>query len=332
MKSKGPSPLIIISGPTASGKTSFSIKLAQKLVQSGLEAEVVNFDSILFYDELNIGSAKPSLEERQGIEHHLIGISKISSALNASDYIEMAEKKINELHARQVIPILVGGSAFYLRALIKGMYESTRADEKLQSDIKTLYESEGIAPFLSFLKTHDPQSHAVLHQNDHYRIMRAYEHFKMTGQKISEQKKKMDELKPYDFSVSGHPDWGQVHLYLDLPKEDHWGIIQKRTKQMFDMGLIQEVTDLKKMGYTGQEKPLQSIGYKEAIAYLDNDFNSIEDCMDRVNISTRQLAKAQRTFFNKVGPKTTFNPLKDESRFIEHGVNQCLEISLKGKN
>lgn len=318
--------LIIISGPTASGKTQTSINLARFIKKElGQNAEVINFDSLLFYKEITIGTAKPTKEEQQDVIHHLIDIETIASPLNAADFIKLAQEKITELHQRNIIPILIGGSAFYLRALLKGMYQSSTPNDELKEELESLFKKEGIAPFVDFLKQNDPEALTYLHVNDHYRIMRAVEHFKMTGEKISDQKKELDSLNPYDFSQMIHP-WDAYHIYLDLPKDQHFEIIQKRTKKMFQDGLISEIESLKNLGFNLTEKPLQSIGYKETIEYLNGLFKSEEECIERISISTRQLAKSQRTFFNKIVPKENFNPLNDQIK-----IQQEIAFFIKGK-
>ncbi len=310
-------PVITISGPTASGKTSFSISLAKKLNElKDNIAVVVNFDSLLFYREISIGTAKPTLEERDGVEHRLIDICSVKEPMNASDYVELARNEINSIHKEGRIPILVGGSGFYLRSLIKGMYQATTPPEEVKNRVDDLYLKEGIEPFRKLLKEADPKSFEDLHQNDHYRIQRAVEFYWTTGKKISDEKMKMEERNPYDFSTDLANDWSCLHVYLDLEKEEHWKIIEQRAKIMIDDGLEAEVRNLLDNGHTGEESPLQSIGYKEMVSYIKGEFQSLDECLERISISTRQLAKAQRTWYKKVSPKSTYNPLTDKSKFI----------------
>lgn len=309
--------LIVVSGPTASGKTKTSIEIAKHIQNTlHMKAAVVNFDSLLFYKEISIGTAKPTLEERDGIEHHMIDIESINSPMNASGFIKKGEEVIHELFKQNKIVILVGGSAFYLRAILKGMYESPTAPKELKEGITEQYKNEGITPFIEFLKINDPQSLINLHENDHYRLMRAVEYFQLTGTKISDKKKEHDQLNPYDFSTISHP-WDVLHFYLDLPKDEHFEIIKKRTQEMFDQGLMEEVLELEKSGFFLTEKPLASIGYKEALEFKNGLFANIEECIERIAISTRQLAKAQRTFFNKITPKESFNPIHDQGKIKE---------------
>lgn len=296
--------LIVISGPTACGKTSTSIKLAAQF-----NGEIINFDSLLFYKELNIGSAKPNTKEQQGIAHHLVSTHSIYSPINAADFLEEALPIIQDCHARDKNVFLVGGSGFYLQTILKGMYNSSTTSPKILDKSNELYAKEGITPFLQELKSCDPESYKRYHENDHYRIRRAVEHYWMNGNKFSDARENMKEkelespLKKYN--------WDALHIYLDIPKEEHFPIIQKRTKQMIEQGLINEVEELLKHGATGGEKPLNSIGYKEIISYIKGEFANLGECMERISINTRRLAKSQRTWFKKV-EKLCYNPLKDQ--------------------
>lgn len=314
--------MIVVSGATATGKTSYSIKIAEKIrSELSQNVRIINFDSLLFYKELNIGTAKPTKEEQKGLPHLLIDISSAKDPLNAHDYIKMAEDEINKCHQDGDIPLLVGGSAFYLRALIKGMYESTSIDESLKKEIDDSYKKNGIEPIIDFLKEHDPESLSVLHENDHYRLIRAYEHYKQTGGPLSLERKKMEAKDPYDLSTGVHEDWDFHHIYLELPREEHWSYITGRTTQMIQDGLVSEVKALLSSGFTGEEKPLKSIGYIETLAYINGEFQSEEEYMERISISTRQLAKSQRTFFNKIHPKNSYHPLQDESKILLDCLN-----------
>lgn len=303
--------LIIVSGPTATGKTRVSIDIAEKYP----DAVIVNFDSLLFYKEISIGTAKPTAGERKGIPHYMIDVASISSPMNAADFIKMAQAQIEELFAQNKIVILVGGSAFYLRALLKGMYESATPSEEIKNQIEAMFKEGGIEAIIAYLQKNDPESVKNYHINDHYRLMRAAIHFASTGTKISGQKQTLDEKDPYDLSSVIHP-WSILHLYLDVPKDKHFEIIQARTAKMFKDGLMDEIETLVKQGFTLEEKPLASIGYKEAIEYRRGLFASAEECMERISISTRQLAKSQRTFFNKIHPKISFNPLLDHDKIV----------------
>ncbi len=293
--------LIIVSGPTATGKTSVSIKFAKKL-----KAPIVNFDSLLFYKELTVGTAKPTLEEREGVEHHLIDIVSAKNPINAAMYVKQAGPLLDKLFEKHSHVFLVGGSGFYLRALLKGMYESPLTPNDIIKRSEELYENEGIKPFWDILEKCDEKTYNKLHENDHYRIRRAVEHFWTNGTPFSYVKDRLESDKR-----DSQKKWKEFHFYLDIPKPEHQKIIEKRTEQMIQNGLIEEVQSLLKAGFTGEEKPLSSIGYKETLQYLNGVFDSLESYKERIVISTRQLAKAQRTWFNKVNDKISLSPFDD---------------------
>lgn len=308
--------ICIISGPTASGKTSTSINLAQKF-----GGEIINFDSLLFYKEINIGSAKPTIQEMGNIKHHLIDIRSIKEPLNASDYLQMALELIKKLHQENKNIYLVGGSGFYLQALLYGMFDSQTSSNEVLMKSEALYKSEGIKPFIQILKDNDPVSFRQYHENDHYRIRRAVEHFWNNGTLFSKKREQMLSSREQSSNIKKY-NWDVCHIHLDIPKDEHLTIIQNRTEDMIQMGLVKEVQLLLDTGFSGEEKPLQSIGYKETIAHLRGEL-SLKEMIERINISTRQLAKAQRTWFNKV-EKHSFNPLSEISQ-----INELVESFIK---
>lgn len=289
--------VILLTGPTASGKTLHSIQIAKVI-----GGEIVNFDSLLLYKELNIGSAKPTLNEQQGIPHHMIDVRSIIDPMNASAYALEATPKINKILARGKPVILVGGSGFYARALLRGMYNSPTTPKEINLKSDELYEAKGIAPFREILRQYDPDNFNRLHENDHYRIRRAVAHWWTNGTPFSVER---DAFNPHI------PQWDILPLHLDIPKVDHLPFIEKRTRTMIELGLIQEVEALLATGFSGDEKPLQSIGYKETLEWLSGEFGTdIKAYEERININTRQLAKTQRTWFKKE-TKQVFDPRTD---------------------
>ena len=291
--------IIIVTGATATGKTGVAIQLYKSLKQKGIISRIINFDSLLFYKELNIGTAKPTSEELLEAPHELISICSAKDHLNAARYSEIALPLINKCHGSKEVVILVGGSGFYLRALIKGMYNSPATPKTVKDEVEKIFDEDGILGLITVLKERDPATLDTLHPNDEYRIMRAVEHIMTTGGKFSSEREKMDKKGPYNLARGRDPLWNILHFNLDIQKDEHYRIIESRTKQMFEAGLVDEVTELLKSGFTGKEKPLQSIGYKETIALINGDFKSVAECMERISISTRQLAKAQRTWFKR---------------------------------
>jgi tRNA dimethylallyltransferase len=298
--------VIIVAGPTATGKTSTSIEIAN--VCGG---EIVNFDSLLFYKELNIGTAKPSTDEMNNIPHFMIDTHSAKNAINAADYIKLALPVIKDIHARNKTAVLVGGSGFYLQALLHGMYESTTTSPSITLRSSELYKESGIKHFLEILKEHDQDSFERYHENDHYRVRRAVEHFWMTGKSFSSSRLTMEERKKNSPMVI--LNWDMFFCYLDLPKDQHFEIIEKRSQEMWKNGLVQEVEKLLNSGFTGEEKPLKSIGYKETIDFIKGSFTNKDEYLERLCINTRQLAKAQRTWFKKL-EKNEYHSIKDKDK------------------
>lgn len=294
--------IIVVSGATATGKTAYSIELATKLQQQGEKVVIINFDSLLFYKELNIGTAKPTIKEQANITHEMINICSAHSPINAHDYAIAAQKHIHVYLQSSYQVILVGGSGFYVRALIKGMYDSPPISDQTRKEVETIFSNSGIEGIRALLKKHDFISFSTLHKNDHYRNIRALEHWIEHRSPLSEEKKKFEQNNPYDFSKNTH-NWNIDHHYLQVEKERHWQIILTRAQKMVDQGLINEVETLLKSGFSGKEKPLQSIGYKETIDYLTKKNICEDELIERIYIATRRLAKAQKTFFKKVTPK-----------------------------
>ncbi len=309
MNQKQNTKIIIMSGATATGKTDAAIKTYYFLKEQNIKSSIVNFDSLLFYTELNIGTAKPTKEELNIIPHSMINISSITKPINAADYITQAELIIENLHDNNEVIILTGGSGFYLRALIKGMYSGTPTSSIIRTKVNQMYKDGGIESISNILKKEDPESLISIHKNDHYRRIRAVEFFLSTGKKISDQKKIMEKQNPYDLTKE---DWDIMHIYLDIPKNTHQQIIEQRTVNMINNGLIKEVQNLLNINNEYKNlKPMKSIGYKEVIQYLNGEIPSESKCIERIVISTRQLAKAQRTWFNKILNKNRYNYLTD---------------------
>lgn len=302
--------VIVISGATATGKTDLAIELAQKF-----GGEIVNFDSLLLYKEITIGTAKPTPEEQHSIPHHMLDVRSISHPMNAADYAREALPIINKLLSQKKIVYLVGGSGFYLQALLKGMYNSPTTPQEISDQSERLYKEQGIIPFLDLLKIHDPKSFERYHANDHYRIRRAVEHFWSNGSPLSAERVQKDESNNL-MSENNIHGWDLFHLYLEIPRDEHIHIITKRTHRMLQNGLYDEVKSLLEKGFSGLEKPLQSIGYKEILDFHFKVYKTIEECAERIIISTRQLAKSQRTWFNRDKSKEVFHPLEQRSEIF----------------
>ena len=319
--------LINIFGPTASGKTNFSIELAKFLIERNISAQIVNFDSLLFYKELNIGTAKPTTEEMSGVTHHFVSGQSINNPINSSDFVNLAKPLIESLISKNVIPILVGGSGFYLRALLKGMYSSgptklaSKEDKNRYENIIKKNDQTNNFELINFLKENDPGSLNNIHTNDFYRLSRAVEYFIINKSKLSDQKKVLDKRGPYDFENNLNINANPINIYLLPDKVAHLKIILNRTKKMIEDGLIKEVEELISQGVNKNLKPLGSIGYKETINFIEKKSTDQNELIEQINISTRQLAKAQKTFFKKIQPKVVLDPLNSTKKNIEKIFN-----------
>jgi tRNA dimethylallyltransferase len=248
----------------------------------------------------------------------MIDICSLTEPMNAAKYNDLAtplaEKKINE----NKILFLVGGSGFYLRAFIKGMYESLTPNPETKSKVENILKQVGPLGLFEKLQELDPKSAKIFHPNDAYRVGRALMHFYETGNSIALEKERFNEIDPYDFSQNRFPTWNILHFHLDIPKNEHEKIIRNRTEGMLKNGLLDEVKNILQMpGVAGDEKSLQSIGYKESISYLKGEISDLTALSDKISISTRQLAKSQRTFFNKIVPKQVFHPIKNKTNILE---------------
>jgi tRNA dimethylallyltransferase len=299
--------VIIISGATATGKTALSLQIASLLKSKYFVPHIINFDSLCFYRELNIGTAKPDKQERSFCPHHLFDLADFKNPLNAADFVKLATPLMQQLleENEKNRLILVGGSGFYLRALMLGMYELPQKKETVS------LEGLSIDDIRKELATLDPESFHSLHPNDHYRNTRALQYYKETGEKISTQKELRQDA--YDFSESLYP---HLHLFLHIERQAHIQLIERRTKKMLADHLVDEVQNLiSQHGDLRSIKTMQSIGYKETLDFLtDQHFiKNLTDLEERISISTRQLAKSQNTIFQKITPKIHYHPLAPSS-------------------
>lgn len=263
-------PHIYVVGQTASGKTSFSISLAEKL---GLE--IINTDSLLFYKGLDIGTAKPSKIEQEKIVHHLIDVSAIGEEYTAARY----EQEITPLLNKEKRSYLcVGGSGFYIKAVDVGLLPLPETDSKVKAEVL------GIKDPVAMLKKVDPLTLEKISENDLYRVNRALEVYLQTGKPLSDWKSEFNP-KPYAKKIA-----------FEFEREDLLKRVKKRTEKMIDEGLIEETQKVLRLT-DASWKPLQSIGYKQVIEYLNGDIKSLEEMKDLIITRTMQLAKRQKTWF-----------------------------------
>lgn len=276
--------IIIIAGQTATGKSEIGFFLA-----SQLNGEIINADSIQVYKYFNIGSAKPPIEMREKIPHHLIDILEPYEEFNAFLFQKMANQKIEEIFNKGKIPIIIGGTGLYIRCLLYGLFEQ---DNELIKSARKFWEEklnqQGIRSLYEELKKLDPESADKIHENDRIRIIRALEFLSATGIKLSEmQKRYRFEKSYYDFVI----------LVPKIEKAELIRKIEERTKKIFQMGIIDETKEI--INKFGKDlKPLKSIGYKESLQYLEGKL-SFDEAIKQTIKSTKDYAKRQLIWFKK---------------------------------
>ena len=277
--------LIVILGPTAVGKTDLSIELAKEL-----QTEIISGDSMLFYRGFDIGSAKPSVEERQGIVHHLVDNLEPWENFNVTDFVREAKRLIRELNAQGKIPIIAGGTGLYIKALLEGYEFNETADHSdYRQQLTALAEEKGRDYIHGLLQAADPEAAERIHQNNLRRVIRALEVAHFGGEQISRQKEYGEGDLCYNVYVAG----------LNRERQGLYERINKRVELMFAAGLEQEVQRLLKQGITREMQAMQGIGYKETAAYLAGEM-SREAAVELIQKSTRHFAKRQLTWYRKM--------------------------------
>ena len=265
-------------GPTASGKTALSLKLAQ-----ALGGEILCMDSMQIYRGMDIGTAKPTAEERAAAPHHLLDIADPAAPFSVTDYVRAARPLLDSVE----VPILVGGTGFYLRGLSQPMdYGYVKGDPALRGRYEALAAEAGVQAVHDRLRAVDPVSADRLHPNDLRRVIRALEVYEMTGQRFSAQKPPDPEDVPYDFMLFA-PDW---------PREELYRRIDARVDVMMAEGLLDEVRVLLDSGVPADAQAMQGIGYKELIPVL-RDGAPLDEAVELIKLRSRHYAKRQLTWF-----------------------------------
>ena len=277
--------LICIAGPTASGKTALSIALAQEL-----GAEIVSCDSMQVYRRMNIGTAKPSMEERAGIVHHMLDVADPEEDFSVSRYCAMAAPIVDDILSRGKPAIIVGGTGLYMDSLIRGNDFAPFPSTGRRQELEELAKQQGIEAVLTQLRTVDPESAARLHPSDQKRIIRAMEVYLETGETITEHNRRTQAI-PSRYS----PLWFALE---DENRQDLYDRIDRRVDIMLEMGLLDEIRSLLASGVPPKATSMQAIGYKEFVAALSGQ-GSIEEAASQVKQSSRHYAKRQLTWFRR---------------------------------
>ena len=300
--------VIVICGPTASGKTALSIELAKKV-----NGEIVSCDSMQIYKEMDIGTAKPTLEEMQGIKHYMIGIISPNERYSVADYKKDAKKAIREIINKGKVPIVVGGTGLYIDSLIYEIeYQDIEFDKEYREHLEKEVKEKGLEELYNVAKEIDPEAIEKISKNDKKRILRILEIYHATGENKTEQERKSRQKEvEYDYKVYA----------LNMDREKLYDRINKRVDKMIEEGLIQEVEKIYKK-YNDFPTAMQGLGYKEVVEYLEGKLTK-EEMIEKIKQETRRYAKRQLTWFRK-NKETIWLDVGED------GIQNNIEIILEG--
>ncbi len=278
-------PLIVLTGPTAVGKTELSIKLA-----GAIGGEIISADSMQVYKYMDIGTAKISTAEMGQIPHYLIDILEPEEEFNVVKFKEYAGKCMEEIYAKGKIPIIVGGTGFYIQAVLYGIdFKENGEDTAYRQQLEVLYKKEGSEYLHAKLAQIDPSSALAIHPNNVKRVIRALEYYDQTGSRISEHNEEQRKNEsPYNF----------CYIVLNNDREVLYERINRRVDLMMEAGLVQEVKQLLERGLSGDMVSMQGLGYKEIVRYLIGEC-SLEEAVYTIKRDTRHFAKRQLTWFKR---------------------------------
>lgn len=278
-------PLIILTGPTAVGKTKASIALAKRI-----NGEIISADSMQVYRHMDIGSAKIRPEEMEGIPHYLIDVLEPEEDFNVVKFQKMAKEAADRIYARGHIPIVVGGTGFYIQALLYDIdFTDSKVEDGFRAEMEQTARIKGAAVLHQMLTEVDPAAAAEIHPHNVKRVIRALEFFHQTGQKISEHNERERQRRsPYNFR----------YFVLNDERSRLYERINRRVDKMIEDGLVEEVQELQKRGLKKGMVSMQGLGYKEILEYLDG-FCTLEEAVYKIKRDTRHFAKRQITWFKR---------------------------------
>ena len=306
-------PLIIITGPTAVGKTALSISLAKKI-----GGEIISADSMQVYRGLDIGSAKVTTEEMDGVFHHLIDILDFDEEFNVFLFKELAEKSIEDIYSRGNIPIICGGTGFYIQALLYDVSFSKEDNSKIRAELEKRVDNEGAKVLYKELNEIDPKSAENIHPNNVKRIIRALEYFKLNGKLFSEHNEtEKQKESPYNF----------MYFVIDDDRELLYQRINKRVDVMLSKGLVDEVKTLYEKGLRIGMTSAEGIGYKQLLTYLEGEI-SLDEATEKIKQDSRHYAKRQLTWFRREKETTWVNRAEfdsDQEKMLEFMINKIKE-------
>lgn len=310
-------PLVILTGPTAVGKTKLSIALAK-----ALNGEIISADSMQVYKYMDIGTAKILKEEMGGIKHYLVDEIDPSEEFNVVKFQSLTKKYMDEIYAKGKIPILVGGTGFYIQSVLYDIdFKESEEDTTYRTELELLAKEKGATYLHEMLKEVDPVSYESIHENNIKRVIRALEYYKQTGMPISKHNEEQrNNVAPYCFT----------YFVLDNDRDILYKNIDHRVDLMIENGLLAEVEMLKNMGYTSDLVSMQGLGYKEILAYLEGEC-TLDEAVYILKRDTRHFAKRQLTWFKREKDVTWVNKKvfnEDEEKILEYMISVCKERNL----
>ena len=299
--------VVVICGPTASGKTALSIELAKRI-----NGEIVSADSMQIYDEMNIGTAKPDQEEMQGIKHYLIGNIKPTNRYSVSEFKKNAISAIKEIISKEKMPIVVGGTGLYVNSLVYGIdYPEIQTNLEYRKELEKIVEEKGLQYLFEKAVEIDKEAMKNISPNDKKRILRVLEIYKETGKTKTElERESRKNGIPYDYKI----------FAINMPREILYDRINRRVDIMIEKGLIDEVSSLYEKYGESLLTSMQAIGYKEVVEFLKGNCTK-EEMIEKIKMETRRYAKRQLTWFRKIENIQWLDGLND----IQNNVNIILE-------
>ncbi len=308
-------PLIILTGPTAVGKTELSIKLAK-----AVNGEIISADSIQVYKHMDIGSAKVTKEEMDGVKHYLIDVLEPTDEFNIYVFKKLANEAMEEIYAKGKVPIIAGGTGFYIQSVLYDIeFSNEEGDKSYRHELEKKAANEGVEVIHKMLEQVDPKAASEIHENNLRRVIRALEYYNETGKRISEHNEEQRQKNsPYDFK----------YYVLNMDRDKLYERINLRVDIMLENGLLLEVKKLKDMGYSSDLVSMQGIGYKEIREYID-DRCTYDEAVETLKKNTRNFAKRQLTWFRREESVTWLNHEafdNDKDKILEFMLDDLKEI------
>ena len=307
-------PLIVLTGPTAVGKTKLSIALAK-----AVNGEIISADSMQVYRYMDVGSAKITPDEMDGVPHHLVDVLEPTEDFNIVLFQQLAKKSMEEIYSKGRIPILVGGTGFYIQAITRDIdFTQPEQDDSYRKELESLAAEKGSSFLHDMLASVDPKSAEDIHENNVKRVIRALEFYKQNGTRISEHNEEQKEhVSPYNLA----------YFVLNAPRPLLYERIDARVDEMLKNGLVEEVKNLQRMGCHREMVSMQGLGYKEILSWLGGEY-PYEEAIRILKRDTRHFAKRQLTWFRREGEVTWVDKDKfdyNDSRVLDYMLSVCRE-------